>query len=91
MTELLHLANALICTAIALRIIAYRRASSRYKPFYSLLAYIITLAAGAVPISALFGQLPWLPLAAAITLNLALLLALIRVRGNLAKLFGAAP
>lgn len=86
MTDILTAANALICAAIALRIIVYRRDGSRYRPLYSVLAYLCTLAAGAVPIATLFGHMPWLPAAAAIVLNLTLLLALWRVRGNLAKL-----
>ncbi len=86
MTDILTAANAIICAAIALRLIIYRREGSRYRPLYSVLAYLCTLAAGAVPIAVLFGRMPWLLSAAAIVLNLTLLLALVRVRGNLAKL-----
>lgn len=82
----IDIVNAVICAVMALRLIAYRRQGSRYRPAYSVLAYLVTLAAGAIPIGLLFGPLPGVSTAATAILNACLLVAVIGSRGNVAKL-----
>ncbi|MGL5224446.1 MAG: phage holin family protein, partial [Aeromonas sp.] len=48
---------SLLCTLIALRLIAYQRDGSRYRIAQALIAYVLIVAAGSVPLRALMGNL----------------------------------
>lgn len=78
--------DALICAAICLRVFFFRRAGSVYRPLASLIAYLIIIAAGAVPLRALMNDLP-APSLADIGLHLVLCLAIFAARGNVVELF----
>lgn len=78
--------NALICLAIALRLLAFQRQGYTHRPFASMAAYTLIVAAGAVVIDTLFGQTQWL-IVPQMLLNLALLAAVFCVKGNVVDLF----
>ena len=76
---------AMICAAIALRLATFNRNGGDYRPIPALLAWVITMAAGSVPLRALLGVLP-APDPAAVLLAAVLLTALIGSRGSVMRL-----
>lgn len=103
MTLDMLLINALLCAAICLRLILFRRAGGAHRPLASLLAYLLTVASGAVALGALLLLL--MPAASTATatatiqlllacisraqtvLNLVLCAAIFAMRGNVVELF----
>lgn len=82
----LILLNSILCGLIALSLIFFSRKGAKHRPIASLLAYVITVAAGAVPIMHLLGR-PYPAALPQLALNLLLFLALLSVRGNVVELF----
>lgn len=82
----LTLLDAAICTALCLRLVFYRRRGAQFRPVASLVAYLITIAAGAVPLLALLDRLPP-PGPATVFLHFVLLVALLVARGNVVEIF----
>ncbi|OHX15321.1 hypothetical protein BI343_02970 [Chromobacterium amazonense] len=82
----MNLAHIFVAALLALVLLAFQRGSSQHRPWASLLAYLLIVAAGAVAVLRLFGrhELAELP---QLFINLALLLALIAQRGNVVELF----
>lgn len=78
--------NALICLAIALRMIAFQRNGSAHRPLAAALAYVLIVAAGSVFILTFFDQHGPVQAAQSV-LNLSLLLAIVAARGNVVDLF----
>lgn len=78
---MLTILYAMICAAIALRLATFNRNGGGYRPIPALLAWVITVAAGSVPLRALLGVLP-APDPAAVLLAAVLLTALIGSRGS---------
>lgn len=78
--------DSLICAAICLRMIFFRRAGAVFRPFASATAYLIIIASGAVPLRALMCDLPP-PSMADIGLHLVLCVAIFAARGNVVELF----
>ncbi|KVH68824.1 MULTISPECIES: phage holin family protein [Burkholderia] len=77
---------ALLCAALALRLVTFRRGTGAHRPLASCLAYALAVAAGAAPIRAAFGTLP--PASLGDTFLVAVLcLAVFGVRGNVVELF----
>ncbi|NTY35631.1 phage holin family protein [Burkholderia diffusa] len=76
----------LLCAALALRLVLFRRGTSAHRPLASCLAYTIAVAAGAAPIRAAFGMLPPANLADTVLVGV-LCLAVYGVRGNVVELF----
>lgn len=81
---------ALVCGAICVRIVAYRRGESTYRLGVSLCAYVLSAGSGAQAVKTMFGVLlhrpvpvvsPWLMI---ILLVLAVLVY--RARGNVARI-----
>jgi len=99
MNTIMLLINALLAAAICLRLILFRREGGTHRPLASLLAYVLTVASGALAISILL--LLVLPAAVPGTghlvmacmnyaqpiLNLVLCLAIFAMRGNVVELF----
>lgn len=81
--------DAAICAALCLRLVFYRRRGSQFRPVASLVAYLITIAAGAVPLLAMLGRLPS-PDPATVFLHFVLLVALLAARGNVVEIFHTA-
>ncbi|KWI64084.1 hypothetical protein WT75_29750 [Burkholderia stagnalis] len=77
---------ALLCAALALRLITFRRGAGAHRPLASCLAYALAVAAGAAPIRAAFGTLPPASLADTVMVGV-LCLAVYGVRGNVVELF----
>ena len=82
---MLTILYAMICAAIALRLATFNRNGGDYRPIPALLAWVITVAAGSVPLRALLGVLP-APAPAAVLLTAVLLTALIGSRGSVMRL-----
>lgn len=78
--------DAVLCVVIVLRLVFYRRRGSRYRPVASLVAYLIAVAAGWVPILAVAGYLPP-PELASVVLHAVLAVALLAARGNVVEIF----
>ncbi|GGY03855.1 phage holin family protein [Paludibacterium paludis] len=78
--------DALICGAICARLILYRRRGADHRPLASAIAYLLIVAAGVIPLRALFG-LPHPVSVAQLILNAVLCLAVFSVRGNVVDLF----
>lgn len=76
----------LLCAALALRLVIFRRGMSVHRPLASCLAYAIAVAAGTAPIRAAFGTLPPASLADTVLVGV-LCLAAYGVRGNVVELF----
>lgn len=81
----LPLINSVCCGLIALSLMFFSRKGATHRPFASLLAYSVTVAAGSVPILHIIGR-PYLPDPPQLVLNLLLCIALISVRGNVIEL-----
>lgn len=79
------LLNGILCAAIALRLILFVRTGGR-RPLISIIAYLITVAAGIEAISSFYG-IASSPSYSTVALNTALCLALYCLKGNVAELF----
>lgn len=82
---MLTILYAMICAAIALRLATFNSNGGDYRPIPAMLAWVITVAAGSVPLRALLGVLP-APDPAAVLLAAVLLTALIGSRGSVMRL-----
>lgn len=82
----LMLVDAVACTLIAAILIFYRRQGATYRPHASRFAYVVVVAAAAVPVFTLFGTAtpPSLP---SVVLHCLLALAVVATRGNVVELF----
>jgi putative flippase GtrA len=86
MSHTLAWTNALLCAFVALRLLLFRRGDASHRPAANLLAYLLIVAAGAVPLLTLFDRAPatgWPQL----ILNAVLTAAVFAVRGNVVELF----
>ena len=82
---MLTILYAMICAAIALRLATFNRNGGDYRPLPALLAWVITVAAGSVPLRAMLGVLPS-PDPAAVLLAAVVLTALLGSRGSVMRL-----
>lgn len=82
---MLTILYAMICAAIALRLATFSRNGGDYRPLPALLAWVITVAAGSVPLRAMLGVLPS-PDPAAVLLAAVVLTALLGSRGSVMRL-----
>ena len=82
---MLTILYAMICAAIALRLATFNRNGGDYRPLPALLAWVITVAAGSVPLRAMLGVLPS-PDPAAVLLAAVALTALLGSRGSVMRL-----
>ncbi|WP_290434232.1 phage holin family protein [Aeromonas caviae] len=57
---MLTILYAMICAAIALRIATFNRNGGDYRPLPAVLAWLLTFAAGSVPLRAMIGHYPLL-------------------------------
>ena len=80
----LGLLNAVICLGICIRLMFYQRNGAKYSPFYSVVAYTLTVSSGAVCISILSKQYievdVW-----EVVINASLLIAVYAAKGNVAR------
>ena len=77
--------NAFICSVIVVVLMFYQRHGARHRPFISILAYITILVYAVIPWQFIFGLYrasSWLVVVA----NLLICAAVMKVRGNLARL-----
>ncbi|HHQ4781816.1 TPA: phage holin family protein [Aeromonas veronii] len=82
---MLTILYALICSAIAIRLVTFNRNGGDYRPLPALLAWVITVAAGSVPLRALLDVMPT-PDPAAVMLAAVVLTALLGSRGSVMRL-----
>lgn len=82
---MLTILYALICTAIAIRLATFNRNGGNYRPIPALLAWLLTVAAGSVPLRAVLGVMP-APDPAAVLLAAVVLTALLGSRGSVMRL-----
>lgn len=82
---MLTILYAMICAAIALRLATFNRNGGDYRPLPALLAWVITVAAGSVPLRAMLGVLPS-PDPATVLLAAVVLTALLGSKGSVMRL-----
>ena len=82
---MLTILYALICTAIAIRLATFNRNGGDYRPLPAMLAWLLTVAAGSVPLRAVLGVMP-APDPAAVLLAAVVLTALLGSRGSVMRL-----
>lgn len=80
----LGILNAVICLGICIRLMFYQRNGAKYSPFYSVVAYALTVSSGAVCISILSKQYISVDVWEVI-INAALLIAVCAAKGNVAR------
>ena len=80
----LGLLNAVICLGICIRLMFYQRNGAKYSPFYSVVAYTLTVSSGAACISILSKQYISVDVWEVI-INAALLVAVFAAKGNVAR------
>ncbi|HAZ8272816.1 TPA: phage holin family protein [Citrobacter koseri] len=77
--------NALICGVIVVALMFYQRGGARHRPLISLMAYFTVLVYASVPFRYLFGlyqESHWM----VVIVNLIICAAVLRSRGNVARL-----
>lgn len=87
--DLLQLINALLCGAIVLRLLTYRRRNATHKPAAGWLAYAIIVICASVPIRVAYGyhvSTDW----ADLLIKILLCGAVLKTRGNVMQLFTVA-
>ena len=84
MTGALLTIDAALCALMAARLLAFRKRAGHHLPRASALAYLLIVAAAAVPLLALFGQTT---LAPRLVIDAVLCAAVWAVRGNVLELF----
>ena len=84
MTEAAIIIDAALCALMAGRLLAFRKREGHHLPRASALAYVLIVAAAAVPLLAMFGQATTAP---RLVLDGALCVAVWAVRGNVVELF----
>ncbi|ELM1667571.1 MULTISPECIES: phage holin family protein [Klebsiella] len=80
--------NALLCAGVVVTLMFYRRRDSRHRKWVSRLAWLITVIYSSVPLAYLCGIYPystWPTIGA----NIMILVVLLSVRGNVARLVDA--
>ena len=80
----LGILNAVICLGICIRLMFYQRNGAKYSPFYSIVAYVLTVSSGAASISILSKQYISVEVWEVI-INAALLIAVCTAKGNVAR------
>ena len=83
--HMLTILYAMICAAIAIRLATFNRNGGDYRPIPAMLAWLLTVAAGSVPLRVLLGVMP-APEPAAVLLAAVVLTALIGSRGSVMRL-----
>lgn len=86
MADPVQLLTALVCAAICLRLVAFRRAGARYRFWNSLLAWVLAACAGCQALSSILGLYPVRSPFVLVTL-LVLCVLVFRARGNVASIF----
>ncbi|KMY38383.1 phage holin family protein [Aeromonas caviae] len=82
---MLTILYAMICAAIAIRLATFNRNGGDYRPLPAMLAWLLTVAAGSVPLRVMLGAMP-APDPAAVLLAAVVLTALIGSRGSVMRL-----
>lgn len=80
------IANVVIASAIALRLMMFRKPGAHYQKWASWLAYVIILAYASIPFRFFFdhyNQASW----ASVSINLIFCAAVYRAGGNIAQIF----
>jgi hypothetical protein len=86
MMTILLVLDALICAAICVRVIFYRRRAAVHRPRAALLAWVIVCASGSVALLAALSDIPP-PSFSDVVLHAVLCLIVFAARGNVAELF----
>lgn len=82
------LVNAIICAVIVIVLMFYQRGDARHRPGISVLAYIAVLVYASIPFRFMFGlyvQSHW----SVVLVNVAVCVAVLWARGNIARLIDA--
>ncbi|ALL39022.1 MULTISPECIES: phage holin family protein [Enterobacterales] len=84
-SEIILIVNAVACTAIALRLMTFRRAGGTHRPLAAWAAYFLIIAAASVPIRILTGEYvcaDW----SETFINIAFCVTVLAARGNVMHL-----
>ncbi|TAL53830.1 phage holin family protein [Pandoraea sp.] len=83
--KILIIINAILCGAIALRLLTFRRAGLTYRPWAARLAYGLVLLSASVPIRVAFGGYTCIDITE-LPINAVLCAAVFAARGNVMDL-----
>lgn len=85
MGNLVSILAAVVCMAICVRLVAFRRDGQRYRFGVSVLAYLLAMATGCQSLATLFGMYP---IESPFVLGILVLLCVLvyRARGNVASI-----
>lgn len=84
--EVLLIANAIICSLIALRVLLFKRDGSQHRRWGGWLAYLLIVVSASIPIRTFYGHYTsadW----SEVIINAILLAAVLKTRGNVVQIF----
>ncbi|MHQ05710.1 phage holin family protein [Escherichia coli] len=85
----LLIANAIICSGIAIRVVTFRRNGSQHRRWGGL-AYFLIVAAASIPVRVVYAIWLCTPMAVdlpEVIINAVMLAAVIKTRGNVVQIF----
>ncbi|EEY9270165.1 phage holin family protein [Escherichia coli] len=86
----LLITNAVICTGIAIRVVTFRRNGSQHRRWGGWLAYFLIVAAASIPVRVAYAIWFSMPMAvdlSEVIINVVMLAAVIKTRGNVVQIF----
>ncbi|EEQ3400097.1 TPA: phage holin family protein [Escherichia coli] len=87
---LLLIANALICSAIAIRIVTFQRNGSQHRRWGGWLAYFLIVASASIPVRAVYAiwyHIPMVVDLSELIINAVMFAAVLKTRGNVVQIF----
>ncbi|HGF4512232.1 TPA: phage holin family protein [Escherichia coli] len=87
---LLLIANAMICSGIAIRVGTFQRNGSQHRRWGAWIAYFLIVAAASIPIRAVYALYYHMTMAtdlSEVVINAVMLAAVLKTRGNVVQIF----
>ena len=83
-------ANAMMCAAIAIRVMTFQRNGSRHRRWGGWIAYFLIVSAASIPVRAAYSFANHSPMTAdlsEVVINAVMLAAVLKTRGNVVQIF----
>ncbi|MET5960912.1 phage holin family protein [Citrobacter amalonaticus] len=87
---LLLIANAIICSGIAIRVGTFRRNGSQHRRWGGWIAYFLIVAAASIPVRTIYSIWYHTPMCtdlSEVIINAVMLAAVVKTRGNVVQIF----
>ncbi len=88
--DLLLIANSIICSGIAMRVMFFQRNGSRHRRWGGWIAYFLIVAAASIPLRTAYSYLYHFPMTAdlsEVVINAVMFAAVLKTRGNVVQIF----